>query len=138
MSDTSKVPRGRPAFADTQRDKILELLREAGPRGVRREDLLYVRRWSQAGTRIHELEQQGYVIEHFLEPGQRFVTYRLVSEPASEKPLPNFERKQSEGSQAAFCESSGDWYTRTTGRARPQLPQQKFLDLPLFRNSGQR
>jgi hypothetical protein len=44
----SKIPRGRPAFAETQRAEILRLLREAGPRGVRREDLLYV---SIAGVR---------------------------------------------------------------------------------------
>ena len=133
----SHTPRGRPVFADTQREKILELLREAGPQGVRREDLLYVYRWSQAGARIHELERMGYVIEHFLVPGERFVTYRLVSEPATEKPLPNFERKQ-ERAQAAFCESSDDWYARETGRERAQLFQQSLSELPLFRNSRQR
>jgi hypothetical protein len=48
---------------------------------VRREELLYVHRLSQAGARVHELENMGYVIEHILEPGQRFVTYRLLGEP---------------------------------------------------------
>ena len=113
------------------------MLRGAGPRGVRREELPYVHRWSQEGTRIHELERMGYLIEHALEPGQKFVTYRLISEPASEKPLPNFESKQ-QSPQAAFCESSGDWYTRQTGHTRPQLPQQDFSDLPLFSNSERR
>lgn len=130
------ILRGRPAFADCQRAKILQLLRAAGARGVRREELLYVHRWSQAGARIHELERMGYRIQHVLEPGEKFVTYRLMSEPASEKPLPSFERKQ-EPSQAAFCEHSTDWYTRQTGRARPQLPEQDISDLPLFRNVEQ-
>jgi len=83
---TRKIPPGRPPFVSTQRDKVLRLLRDAGARGVRREDLLYIHRWSQAGTRIHELERMGYVIEHILEPGQRMVTYRLVSEPLGLNP----------------------------------------------------
>lgn len=132
----NNISRGCPAFAESQRGKILELLREAGVRGVRREELLYVHRWSQAGTRIHELERMGYQIEHFLEPGQKFVTYRIISEPASEKPLPNFERKQ-QTPQAAFCESSGDWYTRETGRSRPRLEtNHDFSSLPLFEGKG--
>jgi hypothetical protein len=134
-SNTYLAPilRGRPAFSTDQRARILNLLRQAGAKGVRREDLLYVHRWSQAGARIHELERMGYVIEHVLEPGERFVTYRLISEPACEKPLPNFERKQ-EPPQAAFSESSGDWYPQKTGCGRPH----PFSDLPLFRNSEQR
>lgn len=116
----NKVPRGRPAFSDTQRERILELLRKAGPRGVRREDLLYVHRWSQAGTRIYELERMGFVIEHVLEPGQRFVTYRLLSEPLVPQPLPNSERTPGA--------AAGDWFQRETGKAR----QSEGDDLPLF------
>jgi hypothetical protein len=104
---------------------------------VRREDLLYVHRWSQAGARINELEHMGYVIEHVSEPGEKFVTYRLLSEPSSEKPLPNFESRLNR-SQSGFCESSADWYVRHTGRERPQIPNQDGSDLPLFRSSEQR
>lgn len=123
---TIKVPRGRPAFADTQRDRILALLRKAGSQGVRREDLLYVHRWSQAGTRIHELERMGYVIEHALEPGQRFVTYRLLSEPIQPKPLTTFDKKP--------CAGSGDWFERAADRERPRETD----DLPLFSSRSKR
>jgi hypothetical protein len=82
-----RTPRGRPAFAASQREKILELLRAAGPRGVRREALIFQHRWTQVGTRIHELEQMGYRIRHEVRPGERFVVYVLESEPLELRPL---------------------------------------------------
>lgn len=99
----SKSHQGAPSFAATQRDKILELLRQAGPRGVSREDLIFRYRWTQAGARIFELEQMGFVIRHDSRPGQRFITYVLESEPLELKPLP----------------SGVDWYEQQTGKPRP-------------------
>jgi len=74
MFVNARPQRGEPAFAASQRDKILKLLRDAGPVGVSREALIFEHRWTQAGTRIFELEQIGYVIRHDSRPGQRFVT----------------------------------------------------------------
>jgi hypothetical protein len=100
---TIQSRRGAPAFAASQRDKILELLRQAGPRGISRSDLIFHHRMTQCGTRIFELEQMGYVIRHDSRPGQRYVTYVLVSEPLTPKPIP----------------SGADWYTIQTGKPRP-------------------
>jgi hypothetical protein len=86
--DAMKIPRGRPVFADDQRSKILDLLREAGPRGVRRDSLIFEHRYTQCGTRIFELDQQGYIIRHESRPGEQYVTYVLEGEPLELKPLP--------------------------------------------------
>jgi len=78
--NAERVP---PAFAATQRSDILRLLREAKDRGqgVRKSDLVFEYRYTQAAARIWELERQGYVIRHETEPGQRLVTYFLEREP---------------------------------------------------------
>jgi hypothetical protein len=72
-----------------QCDHILCLLREARDRGqgVNKAVLLFQYRYTQAAARIFELEKQGCVIEHRSIPGERFVTFFLVSEPAP-KPEP--------------------------------------------------
>jgi len=90
-----EIPKGRPVFADSQRKKILAILRQAGSAGVPREDLFFRYRWTQAGTRIYELERMGFEIKHVSLVGERFVRYVLVSEPAEVKPLP-FQRKSAE------------------------------------------
>jgi hypothetical protein len=90
------IRRGRPEFADSQRDKILNLLRCAGGAGVSREDLIFNHRWTQAGTRIHELEKMGFAIKHISLSGQRFVRYVLVSEPEKITPLATFDRSVSD------------------------------------------
>src|SRR5579859_7542891 len=83
-----RIGRGRPTFAASQRDKILALLKQAGSEGVRREDLIFQHRWTQAGTRIFELEQMGYKIRHESRSGERLVVYVLESEPLELRPLP--------------------------------------------------
>jgi hypothetical protein len=101
VNRSQKVPRGRPAFADTQRADILRLLRDAKARGdgVRRADLIFQYRYTQCGTRIFELEQQGYEIRHEMEPGHRYVTYFLVSEPEQPKELARFAPRPSANPQ---------------------------------------
>jgi Helix-turn-helix domain len=79
--------RGRPEFADSQREKILRLLKRAGRSGVRREDLIFHYRWTQAGSRIFELEKMGYKIRHESRPGERLIVYVLASEPLEPKPF---------------------------------------------------
>lgn len=87
------IPGGRPEFADSQRQRILQLLRLAGTGGVSHSDLIFQHRFTQRGTRIFELERMGYVIRHATKPGQRYVTYYLISEPEHPNPLPTYLKK---------------------------------------------
>lgn len=112
------VPIQVPSFADSQRSEILELLRAAKMRGegVRRADLIFQYRFTQCGSRVFELEKEGFEIEHRQEPGQRYVTYFLVSEPDHLKPLPDYRPKQRE---LAPCFSER---VKTDSRGRPLEP----------------
>lgn len=103
--------RGRPPFAASQREKILELLRAAGPLGVSRATLIFEHRITQCGARVDELKRQGHVIESFSQDGEAYVRYRLTSEPLELKPIP----------------TGADWYNREH-RTRPS----KTSGLPLF------
>jgi hypothetical protein len=108
---TRKITRGRPAFAETQRDEILRLLREAGPVGVSRATLIFEHHFSQCGARVDELKSQGYVIESELREGAKYVRYILKGEPLDAGPLPDRSQK------------TGDWFVESTGRERPkQMP----------------
>jgi len=111
-----------PAHVSAQRDNVLRLLREAKSRGqgLRKEDAVFQYRITQVATRIHELEKIGYVIRHELEPGARFVTFFLVSEPEREKPLPKFEPRGVDPRQGSLA-NSPDWYERQTGQERPSV-----------------
>ncbi len=130
-----ETPQGTPAHASAQRDVILQLLKAAKAcgRGVDRAYLIFERHFTQCGTRIFELEQMGYVIRHETRPGQRYVTYFLVSEPAEEKPLPAYQPKGRDKRQSAFVGSS-DWFTQETGRERPKEPRPSLG--PLFERTG--
>lgn len=105
-----KLLRGRPAFADSQRETILALLRIAGPHGVSRADLIFNYRFTQCGARIDELKRAGYVIKSELREGEQYVRYVLKSEPRPEQ------------------EGDRDWYERQAGKPRPRATD----DLPLF------
>jgi hypothetical protein len=107
-----KGSRGRPAFSDSQRDKILELLRAVGSQGVSREELIFRQRWTQCRTRIFELQTMGYVIRSEDRGGRYPTWYVLKSEPLELKPIPD----------------ESDWYARAASKPRP--PQ--GTGLPLF------
>lgn len=79
----NKIPRGQPAFAESQREAILDLLREAGADVVSHADLIFNHHYSQCGTRVFELQKIGYVIRSEMRDGDRHVTYVLESEPGS-------------------------------------------------------
>jgi hypothetical protein len=81
-------PRHRPKFADGQATKILELLIQAGPRGVSKSFLIFQRGYTQAGARIFELEKQGYRIRHEFRPGDSYVTFILESPEPSKVSTP--------------------------------------------------
>jgi hypothetical protein len=72
---------GRPSFAGDQAAKILELLREAGARGVSKELLIFQCGFTQCGARVFELEKRGFKILHEMRPGDRYVTFVFKSEP---------------------------------------------------------
>ena len=123
LVDTSKsstasipIPRGRPAFAETQRAEILQLLRDAGPAGVGRDFLIFTKQYTQCGSRIFELQRMGYGIRSEMRERRRFVTYVLESEPAEPKPLPSFQKKQRLLTR--------DWFVEATGRERPKQMQE--------------
>ena len=107
-------PLGAPAFAQSQREEILSMIRSAGTVGVSKEVLLFEKHWSQAAARVFELEQQGFQIKHVQREGEKYVRYVLESEPLELKPLA----------------SSVDWYERQTGRPRPSSANGS--ELPLF------
>jgi hypothetical protein len=112
--------RGTPAFAGGQRETILRLLREAKLRGdgVSNNDLRFQYRYSDAPTRIFELKAMGWGIESRWLPGQRYISYFLLSEPEHIKPLPTYLPKGPDPRQHEFSDSE-DWYTRETGKPRP-------------------
>jgi hypothetical protein len=103
-----------------QREIILRLLRQAGPEGVSKAVLIFDKHYTQAAARVWELEQAGVTICHEMRPGDRYVTFVLVSEPAEAQP------------------KTADWYEETTGKPRATSPNPKPLpvyaqrSLPLF------
>lgn len=115
--------RGTPPHASAQRDIVLRLLREAKARGqgLRRDDAIFAHRITQVGTRIFELEKMGFIIRHEQEPGARFITYFLLSEPDQPKKLPNYEPKGPDPRQGTLSGSS-DWYERSHGQRPSSHP----------------
>jgi len=99
------IPRGRPEWASSEEEWILDLLRKAGSEGVSREYLIFTCRSTQCGRAIHQLEKRGHVIEHIKPAGEKYVRYVLRSEPLRENPISN------------------DWYFEKFGKPRPSPPQ---------------
>jgi hypothetical protein len=108
----NRTLRGRPAFAASQRQKILELLRAAGVHGVSRATLIFEHRMTQCGARVDELKHQGHEIVSELRDGEQYVRHVLKTEPLDLRPIPD----------------GAGWYERQTGKSRPHDKD----DLPLF------
>jgi Helix-turn-helix domain len=106
------IPRGRLLFAETQRDEILRLLREAGTAGVSRAELIFKRRMTQCGVRIDELKHAGFAIRSEERENELYVRYVLDGEPPEPKPLPG----------------DTDWYRHFVGKPWPRETD----NLPLF------
>jgi hypothetical protein len=64
---------------------LLDLLRDAGSRGVSVLDLIHKHNILRASGRILELRRAGYVIETRMGPGGTAI-YVLISEPPAAKP----------------------------------------------------
>jgi hypothetical protein len=109
-------PRCRPAYAASQREEILRLLQEAGPRGVLRADLIFNRHFTQCGARVDELKQEGHIIRSE-QRGGRYPTWYVPEREALSE---------------ANSGNGGDWYERQTGEPRPRATD----DSPLFGGSG--
>jgi len=88
---------GRPSFADSQEQRILDLLLEAGARGVSKKFLVFELHFTQASARVHSLEQRGFKIRHEMRDGDDYVTFVLESSPERETPLPTYEKKRPSG-----------------------------------------
>jgi len=118
-SECEPIPRGRPEWASSEEDWILDLLRKADAEGVSREYLIFTCRSTQCGRAINSLEKRGYVIEHVKLAGENYVRYVLRSEPLRENPV------------------SGNWYVEKFHRLRPSdRPKETSADLPLFNGAG--
>lgn len=70
----------------TQKNKTLDLLLEAGTRGVNSHDLTYIYSIKQAPTRVKELKEQGYNITSQALPNKS-VQYVLDGVPVKDRPF---------------------------------------------------
>jgi hypothetical protein len=123
--ERESVPRGRPKWASSEEERILDLLRKAAAEGVSREYLTFTCQSTQCGRAINSLEKRGCVIEHAKFKSEKFVRYILRSEPLEVKPLPDFPRRK----------SKRDWFVDATGKERPSA---ETVNLPLFEHAGER
>lgn len=92
-----------------QSEKILALLREAGPRGVSKQFLIFELGLTQASARIFELESRGHRIRHEKRPGEHFVTF--VLEPSADSPVVP-------GPAPSNPAHPTDWFETQTGKPR--------------------
>jgi hypothetical protein len=87
------LPRGRPAFADSQREQVLQALRAGGIEGVSRATLIFEKRITQCGARVDELKRMGYDIASESREGERYIRYVLKAEPETPQPLPTYKQR---------------------------------------------
>jgi len=74
-----------PAHQNSIREKIYQMLVEAGPLGVSKEALIFEQGWSQCAARVFELNRtvskQGKRIRSEYRPGERYVWFILEAIP---------------------------------------------------------
>ena len=75
----------------TQRQKVLELLKSAGTSGINSHDLTYIHGIKQAPTRVSELKLEGYAIETSPQLKNKSVIYKLVFIPEELKKIVRWE-----------------------------------------------
>ncbi len=110
MTSSKALCAGPPPTANSQRQRILERLREAGPHGILAAEFYddpLCRYGRSPRNRVSELRAMGHKITGEWESRVDF-RYKLVEETPAPKALPNY------GAQKKL-----DWYEKTTGRARP-------------------
>ena len=127
MNEAAELRAGPPTTANSQRQRIFERLRDAGPRGVLAAEFYddplcrYVR---SPRNRVSELRAMGHKITGEWEGKVNF-RYTLIEETQAPKALPDY------GAQKRL-----DWYERQTGRDRPGTPNTNLG--PLFERQGAR
>jgi hypothetical protein len=98
-----------PAHQSSIREKIYQMLVEAGPLGVSKEALIFEHGWTQCAARAFEINlavaKQGKRIRSESRPGERYVWFILEAIPQGD-----------------------DWYERERG----PRPSGNTSDLPLF------
>jgi hypothetical protein len=112
---------GAPARTRSHYERILALLRERGPAGVLGSELydaphLYGR---SPRNRISELRKDGHLISG--EARGADWHYVLLRENESTTP------RRSQGKPAEQVPFSKDWYTSTTGKARPAVASEDLF-----------
>lgn len=118
---------GPPPTASSQRERILERLRDAGPRGVLAAEFYddpQCRYGRSPRNRISELRAMGHKIKGAWE-GRTDFRYTLVEETQAPKALPDY------GAQKKL-----DWYERQSGQGRPSSALTNLG--PLFEGQGVR
>lgn len=85
--------------------RIEKILEQAGPRGVHRAYFVHTLYWSQAGARISEMNDLGWVIESVALPESQWVKGIRTKYVLRSKPL-----------EVAPGE---DWYVKLKGKPRP-------------------
>jgi hypothetical protein len=125
MSDVKALCVGPPPTANSQRQRILERLREAGQRGVLAAEFYddpECRYGRSPRNRISELRSMGHKITGEWE-GKINFRYTLAEETKAPKALPDY------GAQKKL-----DWYERRTGQSRPNTARENLG--PLFERDG--
>ena len=127
MNGTAELRAGPPPTATSQRQRILERLRDAGHRGVLAAALYddpQCRYGRSPRNRISELRAMGHKITGEWEGKVNF-RYTLIEETQAPKALPDY------GAQKNL-----DWYQRQTGQSRPGTSHTN--PGPLFEREGAR
>lgn len=113
MNKMAILPSGPPPSARSQRERILQRLRDAGQRGVLASEFyddpqcLYGR---SPRNRISECRAMGHKITGEWESKTDF-RYTLIEETQAPKTLPDYN-----------AQKKLDWYERQTGQQRPSHP----------------
>jgi len=127
MTEAKTLCVGPPPTANSQRHRIFERLRDAGPRGVLAAEFYddsQCRYGRSPRNRISELRAVGHKITGEWE-GKINFRYTLIEETQTPKALPDY------GAQKKL-----DWYERQTGQGRPGTPNTN--PGPLFEREGAR
>jgi Helix-turn-helix domain len=116
---------GPPSRASSQRQRILERLRHAGPQGILASEFYddpLCRFGRSPRNRVSELRAMGHKISGEWESKVDF-RYTLIEETEAPKALPDYS-----------AQKKLDWYERQTGHARPEVSPVSLG--PLFDRQG--
>jgi len=125
VNSAAELRAGPPPTATSQRQRILERLRDAGPRGVLAAEFYddsQCRYGRSPRNRISELRAMGHKITGEWE-GKINFRYTLIEETQEPKALPDYS-----------AQKKLDWYERRSGQRRPNTTSENLG--PLFDGQG--